>query len=127
MAASNLPDNIKFAWQHQIYLAASNLPGSIKFGWQHQICLAALKMPGSINFVSYHLKPPIPIQAASFYPIQTLFPSLAIPYEVMSNLNVLGPQVIDKILDYTYGTLIVDMDFGVHEIKAIIHHLILYL
>ncbi|GJV05458.1 hypothetical protein Tco_1343114 [Tanacetum coccineum] len=29
------------------------------------------------------------------------------------------------ILDNTYGTLIVNIDFGVHEIKAIIHHLIL--
>ncbi|GJU24030.1 hypothetical protein Tco_1162651 [Tanacetum coccineum] len=47
-----------------------------------------------------------------------------------SNLDestfMLGPRVIDMILDYTYGTLIVNMDFGVHEIKAIIHHLILY-
>ncbi|GJT36843.1 hypothetical protein Tco_0936708 [Tanacetum coccineum] len=50
----------------------------------------------------------------------------SIPYKVMSNLNVLGLRVIDRILDYTYGTLIVNMDFGGHEVKAIIHHLILY-
>ncbi|GKF94684.1 hypothetical protein Tco_0284384, partial [Tanacetum coccineum] len=53
--------------------------------------------------------------------LDNLFQSflITISYKMESNLNMFGPRISNKILDDTYSALIINMDFGVHEIETI--------